>query len=249
MFVKSIGPVRACVLALTLAALAATTASALETARMKLPAEFATAAERIPARGYGGANRGRYSIGVFQGDFVRIGSRFAIFDPAYASNHGKSSFTLEGPGLDGTVRAECRFSERVVTVGVVTFDARKLAYVCDIHGDDGLVGNLTVGQPKPEGLRARVLARADRRGVARIGSIQIDIESVHQYEGSKIGSQTAVGYVLSVSTGVVGALELTDVEPTFLLLRQAEPEIRQAALIAAVGLSVLRDPAESTLGD
>lgn len=246
---KTIRVFRNCLWAVVVTTLAVTVVSAFETARMKLPPEFAAAAERMPAQGYGGANRGHYSIGEFHGDFVRIGSRFAVFDPAYASNHGKSSFTLAGPDFDQTVEAECRFSERVVTVGVVTFDAKKLAYVCDIHSDDGLVGNLTVGQPKPEGWRARVLARAERRGIARVGTVQIDIASVHQYEGSKIGSQTPVGYVLSMDSAVVGALELTDVEPTFFLLRDAEPEVRRATLIAAIGLSVLRDPAESTLGD
>jgi len=232
-----------------LTAAVATAATAFETARMQLPPDFVAVAERIPASGFGGANRGRYAIDEFHGDFSRTESRLAVFDPGYVANYGSSSFTLESPGLEVDVRAECRFKERVVTVGVLTFDARKLAYVCDITSDEGPIGSLTVGQPKPAGLTARMLARAERRGLAEIGGLTVEIVSVHQYEGSRIGSQTAVGYLLSVNAEVVGAVELTDVEPTFVLRSAAAPEVRRATLIAALGLAVLRDPANSTLGD
>jgi hypothetical protein len=117
--------------AAALAVTAATSALALELARMRLPEEL-FAAERLPASGYGGKNRGRFTLGDYRGDFTRIESRFAVFDPLYAANRGKSSFTLEGAGLDGPVAAECRFKERVVTAGILTFDATKLAYVCEI---------------------------------------------------------------------------------------------------------------------
>lgn len=55
--------------------------------------------------------------------------------------------------------------------------------------------------------------------------------------------------MLDVDGRAVGALELTDVNPTF-LLPVAEPvETRHAVLITALSLSVLRDPAESDPGD
>lgn len=47
----------------------------------------------------------------------------------------------------------------------------------------------------------------------------------------------------------MGALELTDSEPTFVLKNDLTPEQRRATLIAALGLSVLRDPANSALVD
>jgi len=226
------------------------TVAALETARMRLPIELAAGAERISAEGYGGANRGRYSIGEHRGDFVRIESRFAVFDPTYAANSGKSGFTLEGPGFDAIVRAECRFKERVVTFGVLTFDAKKLAYHCEIHdSEDNPIGTVTIGEPKPEGMKARLLARDERRGTAAIGTVQIDIVSVHQYERSKLSSQAPVGYLLSTNSEVVGAIELTDSDPTFILRSEVAPEIRRATLIAALSLSVLRDPANSMLDD
>lgn len=234
-----------------LAALAMTTATAalaLDVARMKLP-EGLGAAERLEASGYGGKNRGRFAFGDYRGDFTRIESRFAVFDPLYAANRGKSSFTLEGPGVDGTIAAECRFKERVVTVGVLTFDATKLAYVCEITDGTGSIGSLTLGEPKPSGFKERVLARAARRGLLEVGDVEIGIESVHHYERSKLSSQVPVGYVLTFDSQPVAALELTDSDPTFLLGGALTPELRRAALVAALGLSVLRDPANSALGD
>jgi hypothetical protein len=222
----------------------------LETAAMKLPPDFAAVAERLPAKGYGGANRGRFEIGDFHGEFTRIESRLAVFDPLYASNRGKSSFTLEGPGIDGPIGAECGFKQNVVTVGVVTLDAKKLAYVCEIVGGSGQsIGSLTLGEPKPAGFKERLLARERRLGEAQVDSIRIGIESVHEYDRSKLGSQTPVGYLLFLDSKIVGAIELTDANPTFLFHAEVAPEIRRATLVAALGLSVLRDPAESALAD
>lgn len=220
-----------------------------EAARMRLPADFAAAAERIPTDGFGGANRGRFAAGEWQGDFVRIESRFAVVDPLYAVNSGKSAFTLEGGGIDTPIEGACGFKERVVTVGVATFDATKFAYVCEITDGSGPLGDLTLAEPRPETFKARVLAPAERKGLARVGDIRVDIASVHKLERSKLALQTPVGYLLSIGGEVVGAVELTDTDPTFLLRAGLDRVPRRAALVAALGLSVLRDPASSTLGD
>lgn len=220
---------------------------ALEVARMQLPDEFAVAATRLPAKGYGGLNRGQFAVGLHRGEFTRIESRFAAFDPLYAANRGKSSFTLDAAGDGPAVTAECRFKERVITAGVITFDATKLAYVCGIEG--GASGTLTLGEPKPDGFKARVLARAERRGLAEIGAVRIDIASVHQFAKSRLSSQVPVGYLLSRDAEIVGAVELTDSNPTFFFRRGLPSEVERATLIAALGLSVLRDPAVSMLGD
>jgi hypothetical protein len=235
---------------IALALAAGGAAAARDAARMRLPAEFAAAAERLPADGFGGANRGRFAAGPLQGDFVRIESRFAVFDPLYAVNRGKSSFTLEGPGIDDPIAGECGFKERVVTLGIVTFDATKLAYVCEIVEGAGVaLGTLALGEPKPTTLKARLMARAERRGLAEVGGVRIDIVSVHELERSKLTSQTPIGYLLSMDDDVVGALELTATNPTLLVRRGLSPETYRAATVAALGLSVLRDPANSALGD
>ena len=220
-----------------------------EAARMLLPADFATAAKRIPTDGFGGINRGNFTAGEWHGDFVRIESRFAVVDPLYAVNSGKSGFTLHGGGIDPPIGGECGFKERVVTVGVAVFDATKFAYVCELTDGSGPLGDLTLAEPRPETFKARVLARAERKGLARVGDIRVDIASVHKLDRSKLALQTPVGYLLSIGGQVVGAVELTDTNPTFLLRTDLDPAPRRATLVAALGLSVLRDPASSTLGD
>ncbi len=225
-------------------------AGGIEVARMRLPGDLADAGERVQAAGYGGKNRGRYTLGEVQGEFTRVGSRVAVFSPLYAENRGKSSFTLEGQGLADSAAAECRFDEHVVTIGPLTFDAAKLVYVCEIRDGNGdTLGHLTLGEPKPANGKERALARAVRQGVAEIGDIRIDISSVHEYERSRLSSQAPVGYRLDHETRAVGALELTDSDPTFIFHANATPEVRRATLLAALGLATLRDPATSTLGD
>lgn len=167
-----------------------------------------------------------------------------------ATSRGYRAFRRSGAGIAGIVVGECRFRERVVTVGVLTFDAEKLAYVCEIRRENGdWLGRLTLGEPKAKSLKQRVLARAERLGLAEIGDVRIDIASVHDYEGSRLGSQAPVGYLLSVDARPVAALELTDANPTFFFQAGLPGDLRRAALVAALGLSVLRDPADSALAD
>jgi hypothetical protein len=232
------------------AAALAAAAAGFEIARMQLPAELATEADRVVASGFGGKNRGHYELEDGGGEFTRIESRFAVLDPLYAANRGKSSFTLEGDDAGDGAAAECAFRERTVTIGVVTFDPAKLAYVCDVRdGRGAALGSLALGEPRPEGFKQRMLAREQRRGVAEIGGVSLELSSVHHYEGSRLSSQVPVGYVLMHGTEPVAALELTDSNPSFMFRSGLAPEVRRAALLAALGLAVLRDPAASTLGD
>jgi len=222
----------------------------LESAAMALPADFAAAAVRLPVEGYGGANRGRFRIDSYGGEFTRIESRLGIFDPLYASNRGTASFSLNGPDTEGTVMADCRFKQNVATIGVVTFDPKKFGFTCELTGQGNfLPARLTLSQPRPDGFRQRLLARDTRRGIAEFPSTSIEIESVHAYAGSRLQSPTPVGYLLKLDSRVVGALELTDVNPTVFLANELTEHQRLPTLLAAIAVSLLRDPANSTLGD
>jgi hypothetical protein len=222
----------------------------LKTAAMKLPSDFAATAERYPVEGYGGANRGRFEVGLYSGEFTRIESRLALFEARYASNRGKSSFKLRGPGIDGFIEAECSFEQNVATIGIVTFDPEKLTYVCDItRSGTGGAGRLTLGEPRPDGLKQRLLARSIRRGWADFESSRIEIDSVHEYADSRLQAQTPVGYLFSIDSHVGGALELTDVDPTILFDRGLSGPDRLAVLVTALAVSLLRDPADSGLGE
>lgn len=71
---------------------------------------------------------------------------------------------------------------------------------------------------------------------------------MHHYDGSRLSSPTPVGYVLRHDGIAVAALELTDVEPTLIAAEMAE-DLREAVVVTVMSLAVLRDPANSTLGD
>lgn len=235
---------------LLLALAVALPSTAQRTARMALPEGFAERTERLVAEGFGGLNRGDYELGPYRGEFTRIESRWAVLDPLYAQNRGRSSFTLAGPGFDEPVAASCEMRRGAVTVGVITFDPQKLTYECEFtRGGAPFDASLVLGEPKPENFRERVLALADRRGEARVGAVTLALRSVHDYAGTRLEAPLPVGYLLEVDGRAVGAIELTDVDPT-LFLPTAEPsEVRAAVLVAAMGLAVLRDPAASALED
>lgn len=215
---------------------------------MQLPDDLATRVERLSFDGFGGRNEGNYTLAELAGEFTRIESRWAVADPLYAQNRGKSSFTLSGPGFPSSVAATCEMRRSSVTVGVVTFDPDKMSYHCDLaSGSDAPL--LVLGQPKPGDFKARVLARAERRGEARFGGVTLEIQSVHRYDGSRLQSQVPVGYVLAIDGRAVGAVELTDVDPAVYLPVAEAADVREAVIVAALAVAVLRDPASSALED
>jgi hypothetical protein len=232
------------------AAVLALSAGAQRTARMALPDGLADRVESMTAEGFGGLNSGRYRLDRFEGEFTRIESRWAIADPVYAQNRGKSSFTLVGPGFEERVSAACEMRKGTVQIGVVTFDPDKMTYECEFErGGATLDAKLVLGEPRPENWRARLLARSERRGELLFDGTRIAIRSVHGYAGSRLTAPMPVGYLLAVDDRDVGAIELTDVNPTVLLPVDEQPEVRAAALLAALALAVLRDPANSALED
>ncbi len=223
---------------------------AFETARMTLPEGFTERTERIAIVGYGGRNKGEYRLGPYAGTFTRIETRWAVADPFFAASRASASYTIDGPGFDETVAAVCGMKKNTVTVGVVTFDPKKMTYQCTLErGGQLMDARFVLGQPKPDTMKKRFLAWAVREGEASIGGVTLRMSSVHKYSGSRFDSPTPVGYLLEVGGQSVGAIELTDVNPTIFLPTDTTAEVREAVLLAAMALSVLRDPADSMLGD
>jgi len=221
-----------------------------KSASIRLPDGFSDAATRIEFSGFGGFNRGRYSGSEFHGEFTRIESRIGVFDPLYVANRGRSGFTIEGD--DGTVgvAADCRAIERTATVKFVTLDLKKLVYSCEFQGGDAL-GEMrfVIGEPKREGFRDRLLAQDRRTGEASILGSDFIVNSVHEYEGSRLGSQAPLGYLLESEGLVVGAVDMLDWNPIVYILEGLSESQRKATMIVALSLAVLRDPANSSLGD
>jgi len=234
--------------AAALAVSLAASVGAFETARMELPADFATRAERITIEGFGGHNKGTYEFRDFSGEFRRGESRLGIFDPFYVSNKGQSSFTLTGPGTSGEFAADCEMKKGAVTVGIVTFDPKKLSYRCEFRENGRLAdAQFVLGQPKYDSMKERMLAKDLRRGEAIVFDQHFLIESVHRYAGSPISSQAPVGYLVHSGDRLVAAVELTDVNPSVYVLGDDDEPTRKATSIVALALAVLRDPAHSAL--
>jgi hypothetical protein len=224
--------------------------AALKTARIDLPADFEATAERISIAGFGGHNKGRFQFNEFSGEFTRGESRLSIKDSAYVSNKGKSSFTLRDAGTTEIISAACQMKKGTVTIGIVTFDPKKLSYQCDFtHGDNLLAARLIVGQPKAKGVKEKLLAKDLRRGESNTFDQHLLIESVHRYAGSRFQSQPPLGYLLQRGDQLVAAVELTDVNPTLIVAADLPDELRHSVMATALALSVLRDPANSALED
>lgn len=237
-------------LALLCALLAGASAYALTTARIELPEPLAAQAERLPISGFGGYNKGSFEMPGFQGEFTRGESRLGLFNSAFVSNKGRSSFTLRESSAAEVISAECEFTRKVVTIDIVTFDPKKLSYQCEFRRDGNLLGaRLVAGHPKARGFKEQMLAREARRGESNIFGQHILIESLHKYEGSKIESSAPIGYVLTHEGLNVAALELTDVNPTLIVSTELQGDLRHSVIAAALALAVLRDPANSALED
>lgn len=225
-------------------------AESLQTARMALPPELAARAERHEARGFGGHNRGDYRLAEYSGAFTRIESRWAVFDPLYARSLAKSSYALSGPGLEAAISAECEMKEGTATIGIVTFDPKRMIYQCAFTRDGlPMPARFVLGEVKPDSMRARLVARAERRGELEVEGLRVTLASVHRYAGSRFTSQTPVGYVLEMDGTAVGAVELTDVNPVIFIDPALGLEARNATLMASLAVAVLRDPENSALAD
>jgi hypothetical protein len=230
-----------------IAGLAALPLPAQRAARMELPDDLAARAERQSIEGFGGHNEGRYTLGELAGEFTRIESRWAIGDPLYAQNRGRSSFTASGPGFDSTVAATCEMRRSAVTLGVITFDPDKMTYQCDLSTAGATSPLLILGEPKPANFRERVLARSERRGEATFGGVTLEVRSVHRYAGSRLQAPAPVGYLLEIGGRAIAAVELTDVNPAIYLPSTEPADVQAAAIAASLALAVLRDPATSAL--
>ena len=220
---------------------AARSAAALETARMELPSDFLSSAEPVTINGFGGRNKGNYRIGDYRGEFKRGESRLGIMDPLYVSNKGKSGFTFDGTHGE-QLKADCQMKKGTVTIGIVTFDPKKFSYQCSFKSGGKLANaNLILGQPKDRTFKERVLAADQRAGEAIVHDTQLAIESVHSYRGSRFRSSAPVGYLLTYGDELIGAVELTDVNPVVYLPRTRNDDQAEAVLVVALALAVLRD--------
>lgn len=219
---------------------ALTGCASLPPARMALPPELRSGVVETPMTGIGGGQRGRYALGPWRGDFERSATRLSFFD-VLENRKGSTRYTVAGPGIDGTIAADCRMRERIVTIKVVTFTPAPLAYRCDFDASgQAMAARFELQQGGGPG--AAAVNRAERRGELALPRVVLQMRSVHAVEGSPLALSTPLGYLLERDGTVVGAVEVNG-SPRVLWRNDAEVELQRAIVVAAVALGVFWDPA------
>lgn len=229
-----------------IAALLAAGCAGIAPAEMRLPPALAAQGKVLSFEGIGGGNRGRFYVGGWQGSFTRSEERLALFD-AFVTNRGHADFVIEGPGISWTIEADCRMRERLIELEPLSFTPAPMAYACRFTAD---------GQPFParfelqearSGL-ADALSRRQRQGEIALGGEVVQIRSVHRVEGSPLELASPIGYVFEQQGRTVGAVELNG-KPRLILADGADEGLSRTVTIAALALALLRDPANSPLGE
>lgn len=217
--------------------------AAIRPAQMMLPENLATAqAERVRIEGVGGHRRGEFTSGEYRGRFERSATRLAFFDTLYESRNGTVRFDVTGPGLGGTIGARCRMRERTVTLGIVGFTPKPMAYRCEFDVDGRPFAARFELQEAGSG-GGSLLMKRGRRGEIAFDRVILRIESVHSVEGSPLSLATPIGYRFDVDGQPVGAVELNGSPVVFLAPGIGSGE-RHAVWMAAFALALFWDPAD-----
>jgi hypothetical protein len=220
-------------LSITAAALL-TGCAAIRPAQMKLPDGLAESTEAAGITGLGGGTRGSYQLAGHAGSFSRSASRLALFDDLAVFNRGGAGYSIAGPDFVQPVQARCTLRQTTMQIRVLAFTPKKLAYECDF---DGAAARLSLQEAA-----GSALGRAERRGELVLDGITVTMRSVHELVGTPLGVQAPIGYVIELAGQPIAAVELNGTEPR-LRLPRGERDQRRAALLAALALALLWDPA------
>ena len=227
------------------AALVAAGCASIQPARMAMPPSLA-AAESMPITGIGGGQTGRFAVGDSTGSFSRSATRLAFFDALFEHRDGHTSFSLSDGAAAGLLTAECRMSERTVTLGIASFEAHPMAYGCTFRRDNRTIPARFELQARRAGLGG-MLMQQERRGEMTFDGITLSIRSVHDLQGSALSMATPIGYVFERDGADIGAVEING-EPMIAFRPGTDEITRRAIIAAALALSLFWDPAESALG-
>jgi hypothetical protein len=219
--------------------------AAIRPAQMALPPALQSNVTVVPITGIGGGLRGSYEVAAYRGRFERSESRLALFD-VYEKRDGGSRYTVEGGELESAIEADCAMQERSITISIVDFTAKPMAYRCAFRANGQAMPARFEIQEARTGL-AGAFGRLERRGEVAVPRTILQIRSVHALEGSPLQLATPIGYVFERDGVAVGAIELNGT-PRLFLPADADVELRRAVVIGAVALGVFWDPANSALG-
>jgi hypothetical protein len=137
--------------------------------------------------------------------------------------------------------------EHNVTLGIVGFTPKPMAYGCDFTSAEGGLPARFELQEAREGVPGALMKR-ERRGQVTMDGATLALRSVHHLVGSPLELATPIGYVFEQDGLAIGAIELNG-SPRLFLSPRADPATRRAIVTGAVALAVFWDPAESLLDD
>jgi hypothetical protein len=115
---------------------------------------------------------------------------------------------------------------------------RPFAYECEFDGVTNAILSLQEIKQRSDW----IAARSRRVGEFRIADRTLELRSVHELVGSALTVDAPIGYVFERNGVAVGAIELNGLSPRLWLPVQ-DAALRRQALLAAVALAVLWDPA------
>ena len=205
---------------------------------MVLPDGLQARTTEARIEGLGAGTRGYLRVAGNDGAFTRAASQLTLFDVA-SFDRGGSTFTVSGPDFPATVSARCRFRQNTVTLGIVGFEPKKLAYECDFDGLPGARLSLQEAEP---GSGVRTL-KAERRGQLAVDGQLLALRSVHDIVGAALPAAAPIGYWVDSDGAPVAAVELNGTVPRLHLPDATQPQLRRGVLLAAIALALLWDPA------
>jgi hypothetical protein len=208
----------------------------IQPARMAVPAGLDAAADHVTITGLGASPRGEYRVAEHGGTFARSATRLSFFDMV-ATDRAKVTFSINGPTFAAPVNGRCGLAQRTANISIVTFTPRPLQYECRF---EGLPGATLVLQEASDGLAGK-LGQAQRRGYIDVAGTRLALRSVHHVQGSPLPLDAPIGYAFEADGRVVGAIDLNGTTPDVLLPKGGSA--RQAALLAALALALVWDPA------
>ena len=213
---------------------------AIQPARMQLP-EPLRATAPVAVEGMTAGQRGEFRAAGYSGQYARSATRLEIFEDFAVFDRGRASYTLNGV-MGAPLSARCTVRQTTMTIGVIGFDPKKLAYECDFDAAGKAAGvRFTLKEGRDAGMPKTL--QAERRGRIEFRDTTLALRSVHAVEGSPFPLGTPIGFVFEHNGGAVGAIELNGLTPR-LWLPAADDDTRRAAVVAALALAIFWDPAQ-----
>jgi hypothetical protein len=200
-------------------------------ARIAMPSDLGARSERLVIDGMGGWQHGAFTVGTSSGRFTRTSERLSGL--GFAEDRGGGRFVLKGPEAGGTIAGSCAFDQSSAEIGPVEVSIDRLLYRCTFERDGAPVGDLVL---EPAGLSGQ-----GRQGRLRFAGRELQLRSIHQFEGGKLPSGSPLGYRFEHGGRAIGAVDLNGGDKV--LFAPREPDLRGAALAGALALSIFWDPA------